>query len=627
MFETKADIQNGEYGAWEYDVNKKGLVFKPLGTAVYVNSITKDIETDAVKLDLTWDYLGEKVYYELSRKALSDHSLLQELINVGADVTKKNFNIFVDTIRQQEQNLASTGAGIKKVYSHLGWKTVHAINSNGIPVHRLCYRAAAMVGSVQAEYIGSLKVKAMGNFETWREMVNTEILGHIPAEIVMLTSISALVNGLISAGTTGENPIVHLNGLSGTGKSAIAMAGCSVYGEPFDGERRVYTKNGTPSGQTSVYGSWSATENATLGRCAGNRGCLIILNELGKFKGADMSNIVYNLSEGTDKARMTKDLNIRQMEGYSTTILSVGEHSLLERCQNKADGLRVRVLELDMPMTTSAENADRMKAISRKNNGWAAPMLAEYILRNGSIKMVLEIYDRWRSQLLELWPDTPSRERFVSKFPALFLTAAELSKAALGIAFHEQEIIDFFLEYECQQGSSRSSSRDSYDVILEKCRINVNKFITRYDKTAPGHNAVTKTTVTVPAQDCWGRITTMERDFEDGRIILQEVEIRKTVLDRLLRENGFQNKKTCLAAWKTAGVLNFEDATHLCRKRKLDATAEEVYVLRVFATKEEANEIRARRQAEESKRLKKLRTVTSPQLLTLMEESEAVEYA
>lgn len=585
MFKTYAGIKNGMYGINEYNEKLQKMVFKPLGKAVYIDSITKDIETGSVGYKLSWDYLGEPQYFDLSRKALSDSSLLQDLIDAGADITKKNFNIFVDTMRLQEVDIETSGKGYQRVYSHLGWKTVQVPSPNGGTAKRLCYRAATMVGPYQAKYIGPLKVTPMGTFEAWKAMVEDEILGHIPAEIVMLASLSALVNGLISADTTGENPIVHLDGLSSTGKSAIAMAGCSCYGEPFDGERRVYDANGIPSSQISCYGSWSATENATLGRCAGNRGCLIVLNELGKYKGSDMSSIGYNLSDGTDRLRLGKDLNIRLTEGYNTTILSVGEHSLLDRCQNKADGLRVRVLELDMPMTTSAENADRIKAASRKNNGHAAPMMAEFILRNGGLRMVLSIYDHWRKNLLDIWPDTPFKERFVSKFPALFLTTAELAKAALGITFSEQAIIDFFLEREATCGLDRNSAAKSYDFLISQCRIFKHRFYVRTNKNV--EIAATFNQSTIPNNECWGRLSYMSKLWKDSKVIVAEFEIRKKIVEDMLRENGFSNVKSCIKAWRNAEVLDDQDATHPCRKRKIDpaspdGSTEPVYVLRVF---------------------------------------------
>lgn len=585
MFKTNAKISKGMYGVNEFNEKLKMMVFTPLGKATYIDSITRDIESNSVKFVLYWDYLGEKVYFELTRRSISDHTMMQDLIEAGADVTKKNFNVFVDTLRLQEADMEASGVGSKKVYSHLGWKTIPIPHPNGGIVKKLCYRANTMVGPCNAEYIGPLKVSPMGTFEAWKAMVEEEIIGHLPAEIVMLASLSAVVNGLISTHTTGENPIVHLNGLSGTGKSAIAMAGCSCFGEPFDGERRVYDSNGIPSSQISCYGSWGATENATLGRCAGNRGCVIILNELGKYKGLDMSSIVYNLSEGTDKLRMGKDLSIRLTEGYSTTFLSVGEHSLLDRCQNKADGIRVRILELDVPMTTSAANADRIKAISRKNNGWAAPMLAEHIINNGGIKMVLNIYDRWCSQLLSVWPDTPSKDRFIRKFPALFLTTAELAKAALGITFSEQSIVDFFLEREVAHGHNRNSAAESYETVIAQCRIHEDRFYVKTDRSAKRNTAFTQPII--PRNESWGRITYTSKLWKDNKVIVQEFEVRKKIVEDILRENGFSNKKTCVEAWKAADVLDYLDDTHPCRKRKIDpaapeGTTEQVYVFRVF---------------------------------------------
>ena len=420
-FKTNADIVNGEYGKWEYDSNSKSMVFKPLGKAVTIEAITENIETNKANacLLLSFDYLGRKKYFEIPRRAISDPTLLQDLADAGADVTKKHFNVFVDTLRQQELEIEATGVGSKKVYTHLGWKTMTIHLSTGGSVNKLCYRASNLVGPYNATYDGSMKINPMGTFDEWKAMVENEIIGHPPAEVVMLAGLSAVVNGLISTKTTGENPIIHLNGHSSTGKSAIAIAAASAYGEPFDGSRNVTDSYGITKTMQSCYGSWSATENATLGRCSGNRGFLIVLNELGKFRGGgsnatcDMSSLVYSMSEGTDKLRMNQDYTVSQLEGFTTTILSVGERSLLDKCKDKADGIRLRVLELDMPMTTSAENADKIKAVSRKNNGWAAPMMADYIINNGGLSMVEKIYRRWQKDLLNIWPDTPMKERFV----------------------------------------------------------------------------------------------------------------------------------------------------------------------------------------------------------------------
>ena len=117
----------------------------------------------------------------------------------------------------------------------------------------------------------------------------------------------------------------------------------------------------------------------------------------------------------------------------------------------------------------------------------------------------------------------------------------------------------------------------------------------RYDKSYP-RSLTPETLPSAPHQDYWGRITHLVKEHSDGRFIIQEIEIRKKDLEKFLKGNGFENKATCLAAWKKAEVIDVEDTTHPCRKRKLDLTAETgahepVYVFRVFATDDDKSKI------------------------------------
>lgn len=617
-FKTNADIQNDEYGQWTYDAKSKSMVFIPLGKAVTIESITDDIETGAVTLLLSFDFLGVKKYLEVPHKILADPLFLHELCEAGADVTKKTFHIFVDTLRLQELEMEANGIPADKVYSKIGWKTCQTATGK-----KLCYRADTMIGD-SGRYIGNLKVKPMGSFVAWKNLVEQDVLGHIPLEIALLAGLSAVVNGLISTVTTGENPLIHIMGISGSGKSTAGLLCASVSGEPFDGERRIYDQHGIPSSQISVYGSWAATENATIARCAGNRGCVVVLNEIGKFKGNDLSTLIYNLSEGTDRLRMTKELKTKLPEGYSTTIVSIGEHSLLGRCASKADGLRSRVLEIDQPMTSSAEQADRIKSVCRKNNGHAAPKLAEYIINNGGIKNVLTIYDECRKKLLEIWPDTPSRERFVSKFPALLLTTAILAEAALGISFSQQELIDFFLQHESNRGELRNSAASSYPFIVEHCHTYVNKFILKIDKTSPQYS-LTASKIEMPKAECWGMITRQQKQHIDGRWIIEEFVVRKGILEKMLKDNGYENLQTCIDEWKKKGVLDFEDEHHPRRYRTIDGSKERAYVFRVFATEEEAAEIEESLRKKEQHRPKILSKKQSSQVVTLLSDDDEEE--
>lgn len=483
-FKTNAGTNGADYGVWRYDQKTKTSTFIPLGKKVTIDWITDNIETGEARLSLSFDYQGESKRVTVSRKELADNTLVKTLAEKGADVTKKNFDILVDTLRKQEETMELNGIRTEKVYDHLGWIHLPTFDEAGIRCgSALCYRCYTLLGGIPARYAGNYTVACMGSFDVWRDMVKAEVIGNAAMEIVLIAGLAAVVNGLIGPITSGENPIVHLCCASSQGKSTALMLAASAFGEPFDGERKAYGKTGEIVTRCSIYASWGATENATIAQCAGNKGAVIVLNELGKFKGGDMSRIVYDLSEGTDKARLNKNLETHKTEGYSTTILSAGEISLLGRCKDKLEGLQNRVMEIEQPLTNSAENSRSIKEVCRKHNGWAAPKLAQYILDNGGVELVLPTYESFRQELTERLPDSSSKERFIEKFAALFLTTAVLANAALGIQFSLDALVAFFAEYEAGKGKERNVAASSYDAIICACRTYKRNFYVKRSKS------------------------------------------------------------------------------------------------------------------------------------------------
>ena len=119
-FNTSADIQNGFFGRWE--CNSKGQKkFIRLGKVVTLETIYEDIENDLVYLKLSCDYLGRTKYMYVEHGQLTDVGLAKDLSNIGADVTRKNFDVMVDTIRIQEGWMEKKGIQPVPAYGHLGW--------------------------------------------------------------------------------------------------------------------------------------------------------------------------------------------------------------------------------------------------------------------------------------------------------------------------------------------------------------------------------------------------------------------------------------------------------------------------------------------------------------------------
>lgn len=565
---TDATIQAGSYGVLK--TSKKTSYFKPLGKAVYLNEICEDVESGNVYLTLSTDFQGKIKTEKILQGQLTNPSTAELLANKGFQITKKSFDTFVDTILVQIDEYEDNGYPVKKVFKNLGWITL--LRPDG--KRDLCYRAHKLIGNQQGEYTGEFDVNQLGSFDEWKSMIVNDILGHDVLEIILVASLSAVVNGLISPLTSGENPIIHLCLASSKGKTTASELATSTIGRPFEGVIVKTDNNGQQVRCQSLLQSWGATDNATITSQAGNQGAVTVLNELGKNLSKNMTQLIFNLSEGSDKKRLTTDLKSRVSERFSTVFISNGESSLLERCSSKLEGLAIRVMEIRKPITDSAEHSNRIKETCKKHCGHAVPMLAEHIIRSGGIEYVMPIYKKWLKKLKEIMPKSHNQERFVEKFAALFVATAEIAKDALDIDFDTDRITKFLIEYDEENGKSRNVALDSYEKLLSECRTNINCF---YHEDH------------VPTGKIFGKICEPRNKTHNGKKIAAEYIIRKNYVEEILKKYNFPNVSTCAKAWTDADVVS-RDNDRFTRSRKIEPNGdnEDVYVLLTFKDDTEA---------------------------------------
>ena len=615
---TTAKFQNDYYGIFKQQ-NGGTFKFHSLGKLPVLEEVLECIEDDKVYLKLSTSYFGRQKVAYIAHGDLLDPQLGQELGHLGFDVAKELTKYFVEVIRLQEEHLEATGTVPTAAYTSLGWIRLPYDDPNtGQVQFKLCYRSFKLLGDKRPDkYIGQYDIAPTGDYDVWRQLMIADVIPYPALQLVLVAALSAVIVGLLAIKIPIENPIVHLNLPSGKGKSTAGYIAAATAGKPFDGTMTTIDEDGKVVEKLSIYQSWGATDNAMVASQAGNRGVVTVLNELGKNLSKNMTRLLFDLSEGSDKKRLTTDLKARVSKGYSSTFISTGESSLLEKCDTKLEGLAVRVMEITKPLTKDAEHANRIKDGCFNNCGFAAPKLASYIIKQGGVDYVLPKYKDWVAKLRARFPEGPSMERFVEKFAALFVTTAEIATEALKLPFDVDGLIAFMEEYDQEHGAERNTSAASYDLIIQICRSNQHKFYIRHDKSLP-KTRMTNEVSSSPVGECWGRITNMAKEYTDGRLIVQEFEIRKEDLHNLLSAKGYSNRSTCIAAWKELGVLDYEDDTHACRSRKIDPSAakgsdDNVYVLRVFADNETAAEIRAEKIEEAKKaeqaRQKKIKTI------------------
>ena len=129
----------------------------------------------------------------------------------------------------------------------------------------------------------------------------------------------------------------------------------------------------------------------------------------------------------------------------------------------------------------------------------------------------------------------------------------------------------------------------------------------------------------MPKAECWGPITRQQKQHNDGRWIIEELVVRKNILEKMLKDNGYENLDTCIVEWKKLGVLDFEDDQHPRRHRTINGSKERAYVFRVFATEEEAAEIEENLRKKEQHRSKIVRKIPSSQVVALLNDTEDEE--
>lgn len=579
--QTKAGIQNGYYGKWEYNPNAYNYQFKEFGKAVTIEEIRESIETGEISLALSFDYQGKKKGCTVLREQTADRNFAQTIAKYGADVTPNTLSILVDTLRLQEEMMQANGIGVEPTYQNLGWIQLPDGGNSGFD---LCYRANQLLGPQSAKYAGNFEVRPQGDFHSWRQMVEQDVIGHKVLELVLIASLAAVVHGLIAPYTNAGNPIVHLNYSSGKGKSTAAYLAASTAGKPFDGAVTVRSKLGTIERKQNLYQSWGASDTALITSLAGNCGVVTVLNELGKNLSKNMTRLIFEFSEGTDKRRSNPKLESLVSESYVTVFISTGESSLLDKCKSKLEGLQVRVMEIDQPITDSAEHANRIKKVCTEHCGHAVPMLAQYIIDNGGVDFILPRYEAWVERLQQELPSTAGMERFVEKFAALFMATADIATDALHINFDKDGLLQFLKEYDIKHGAKRNTSAGSFEAILAVCRLN--KDIHFYRKNGKGMaGGPANQIVSTPRQECWGRITNVNYFLPDGRNVVEEFEVRPSIVEKILADKFYENIKTCVDAWTANGVID-RDKDRPTRSRKIDPTSnksEDVYVFLVFA--------------------------------------------
>ncbi len=515
---STAIIQDDMYGYLCTD-RQGNEVFLPLGNAVYLKAIKYNIDTDEVLYTVKFNYLGETITLDIPRKEMTKKDLLKYAKN-GMDVFDHTVGCLIKTITLQE-NWETVEVFL--VHSNLGW---------GIYNENLIFKSN-YIEEIDSDYCGNIKIAPSGTFDEWKAMVEELVIGHTPLEFAVIAGLSAILVGYIGELNNNESLLLAFIGESTTGKTTAAYLAISTAGLPSFSEN-------------SLLRTWNATLNAIFKSLVGNFGYPIVLDELSMNKTKDFGGFIYELAAGQEKGRLDKNCNLKDTEGFRTTIITTGEESMLNKSKNNT-GISLRLIEfINVQWTESAEQAENIKNQCMKYYGTAALEFSEF-LSHRSKDSIIDLFQRKKELYIKHSKVKDSFTNRLSNKYALLMATTTIAKKALGLDFNTKELFKFMLENELEnaQHEERNIGARAYDKLMEFITVHIKNFTVTV-KSNFGEPEMTPYNTEV-----WGCI--LERKEKDAA--RKVVYIPTDKFNEIMDELGFADSRIILNQFKNKDLL------------------------------------------------------------------------
>ena len=497
-----------------------------------------NIDTNNVMLPITTKYLNRDIKILIPRdKAMSKREIIKLSLQ-GADVTEENAKYHIRSIEYQERKIGR----VNNTHSELGFAKYKEKE-----IFKL-YKAI----NEDSSYVGALDLKPKGNLGNYLDDLREHVVPYKNISLAFALGVSSSIVAKLNMHYKDINTLlVHLFAESTKGKSTAAMLAISVWGNP----------NLSGGG---LYNTWNSTENALSTSLAGNYGIAYALDELSMSKIEDTTSLIYNLVGGKDKARLTKDIELRAAATWTTSIISTGEVSLLSKAKNNT-GLDIRVLELGgIVWTEDANHSDQVKALVNRNYGVFGADFVKRLIEFPADRLK-EIFEEEREIFIQKVKEKNIQDDMLSrtscKYAIVTLTIRLINSRYKdrGIILDIEGIRELLVDTEINSINRRVIKRKAEDWLIQYIESNASKFKSGKE---------TNTNV-----DYWGT----RKELPNGEL---EVAILTNKFEEIMRKGKFEDTKVVLEQLKKEGKLEYE-AGRLTRKRKVNAIQTPVYVIRL----------------------------------------------
>ena len=525
-------IINFDNGSIKYEGDKQSDLIR-------VGIPERNIDKGNIMIPISIKYKDEVIKKLIPRQKVCNKRDIIGLSAEGASVNEMNAKYHIKAIEYQEQQIKT----VRNRHSELGYSEYQEKE-----VFKL-YKGV----NIDSKYDGNLDIRPKGTLDDNLEDLRNLVVPYKNISLAFALGISSAIVARLNRANTGiTNLLAHIVNGSSKGKSTATMVAISPWGNP------TLTSGG-------LYNTWNRTENALLTSLTGNRGLAYALDELSMTAISDLGKTIYKIAEGKDKDRLTKEIELRKSGTWSTTIISNGEASILDK-GSKNEGIDIRVLELsDIAWTESAEHSNQLQEMSKRNYGVFGHSFAEKLLQLPIEELKIRFENEKKlflENLSEKGEIDNKVQRTSSKNAIVILTARLISEwySNYGINLDVDGIGDILVEKEIESIQRRGMDKKAEEWLLQQVETNASKFRT---KTTPGNTNT----------DYWGTI----ENLQDGSI---EVAILRNKFEDIMKQGNFEDVKVVIKRLKEEHKLDHE-AGRDTRKRKINAIQTPVYVIKL----------------------------------------------
>lgn len=487
----KYDISNFTFGSYKCDVNgivdKSNTKFSYFPVVPVERYINEDTGKEKVKIIFYRE--GEWKEMIVDKSQLSISQKLQLLSDDGLDVTSENVKYYINYFNEI-MNINN----IKKLdsISHIGWKgdlfvpyDSHGI-FDGADEFKNIYKA-----------IGS-----KGSCGKWQETIK-ELRKHKVIKILMAVTLASPLLEKLNL----QPYMVNLwSSLSGNGKTLSCMVAMSIWGNPDIGALRLSSNN---------------TQNYYSVIASFMRNFTCYFDELQIIKNSkylDLESLVMDLCNGTEKGRLNKNSQIKEIRVWYNNFLFTSNDKLVK--ENAGEQVYNRVIDIEIGEKIITNGQEIAKVI-KENYGFAGRQYIKYLQKIGFDT----IFSRFKTLFDEIVQNTKATDKQASALASILL-ANELGNECI---FHEENVlkVEDVVEYVNDKDEIKTSIKAKEYI---KDIINMNT--KRFDENNYG--------------ECWGKFREVNGNYRLCYINAQ-------VLYRELKKGGFEFD-TVKKEW---GEMNF----------------------------------------------------------------------